>query len=100
MRRSIREWLKHPWREQVPKDLLDAYNITFSGYHGEKVLQHLLDNVYCTVYIGTDPIELASHNARRSVVQDVLQILDQARDPVKYRIEVDNGRDVAVAASS
>lgn len=86
---SFAEWLRHPWRIQESKDLLDAYNITFSGLHGQRVLQHILDNVYTTVYIGTDPVELAYHNARRSVVQDILQMLDRARAPEKYKIKIE-----------
>lgn len=86
--RSIVEWLIHPFEVQESKDLLDAYNITFSGLHGGRVLQHLLDNGYCTVYVGTDPIELAYHNGRRSVLQEILVLLDQARAPRKYDISV------------
>lgn len=88
MLHSFLEWMKHPFQVQEGKQLLDDYNVTFSSLHGQRVLQHLLDNVYCTVYIGSDPMELASHNARRSVIQEILTILDQARAPEKYSINV------------
>lgn len=93
MLRSITEWLKHPFKEQENKELLDALNVTFSTLYGQRILQHWLDSVYCTVYVGTDPIELAYHNGRRSVIQEVLVSLDQARDPVKYSIKIDQESD-------
>lgn len=98
----FKEWLKHPFRIQESKELLDAYNTTFSSLHGQRVIQHLLDNNYCTVYVGTDPIELAYHNGRRSVLQEILVTLDQAREPRKYDIKVEessNGRSIAEPAT-
>lgn len=95
MLHSIIEWLKHPFEIQDSKDLLDAYNNTFSPLSGQRVIQHLLDSIYCSVYVGTDSIELAYHNGRRSVIQEVLVTLDQARAPQKYELKIEEGAEDA-----
>lgn len=72
--------------------LLQSYQLAFNNYHAQVVLQHLLDDIYCTVYKGTDPIELAYHNGRRSVIDDILRNIDYATQPAKYEpVENMNG---------
>jgi hypothetical protein len=58
--------------------------VTFSTAQGQLVLQHLLDEVYCQTCPVQDPIALAMHNGRRSVVQEILENIDSANDPAKY----------------
>jgi hypothetical protein len=36
-------------------------------------MQHLLDNIFCTVYEGSEPDGAVIHNARRAVVLEILQ---------------------------
>ena len=74
----LSEWLKVLWSE--PKETIAYdYHATFATESGQRVLKHLMDNVYCQVYEGNDPVELASHNARRSVVHDILSNIHVAQ---------------------
>ena len=89
--KPIVDWLTTKWRrpaqpELEPARLLHAYGVTFGSPQGQVVLQHLLDQIYCTVYEGRDPIEAAHHNGRRSVVHEILESVDQAEAPGKYRV--------------
>lgn len=82
----IEAWLGRMWERAPDPGLLQAYRVTFSTLHGQQVLTHLVDSVYCTVCEGTDPIALATHNGRRTVVQEILENLDMAERPDKYRV--------------
>lgn len=82
----LRAWLQRKWSHALDPSLAESYRIVFGGLHGERVLQHLLDQVYCTVYEGHDPVELAKHAGRRSVVHELLENLDMAEQPDKYRV--------------
>lgn len=87
--RTFVEWFQRKW---MPPDeaMLRDYQHTFSTLHGQRVLQHLMDTVYCTVYEGTDLAEAFAHNARRSVVHDILYNLDRAANPGKYEVTTSN----------
>ena len=70
--------------------VLKAYQTTFTGSpSGQLVLQHLMDNIYCTVYEGTDVQAALVHNARRGVIHEILQNIDAAERPDKYNIRVE-----------
>lgn len=84
----VAEWLGYKWRTHDPQ-LLEAYRATFSSQQGRRVLQHLLDSTYCVVYEGTDPLAAVAHNARRSVVHEILMNIDAAEHPQKYIAEVE-----------
>lgn len=85
--RRFSQWLAHKWGRKEEADLTGAYRATFQTFHGQRVLNHLLDNVYCTIYEGTDPVEMAVHNGRRSVVHEILEVLDQGEHPEKYEVK-------------
>lgn len=89
----IRAWLKRLWGGQgiTPQDFL----LTFSSPHGARVLNHLVDNVYCKVYEGKEVSEMWMHEGRRSLVQEMLENIQIARDPKKYgfNIEAEEVRD-------
>lgn len=55
------------------QEILRCYQVTFSTPEGKVVLQHLIGQVYCQIYGGKDPIELAQANGRRSVVQEIME---------------------------
>lgn len=67
--------------------LAEAYRLTFSGFHGEQVLTHLMDSIYCRPYEGHDPMEMAMHNGRRSVVHEILENIDLAERPESYTVK-------------
>jgi hypothetical protein len=77
-------WLTRKWQPVVTDDVLRAYQLAFSTPEGQVVLQHLMDAVYCQVYVGKDPTELAMQNGRRSVVHEILENIDKATNPGKY----------------
>ena len=81
------DWLTWKWKTQDQAALLRAYQVTFSTPDGRQVLQHLLDQSYATVCESTNPIDLAVHNGRRSVIHDILINLDLADSPDKYNKE-------------
>jgi len=81
--RRFHEWLTRKWQRRDP-DLIRSYQVTFSTPDGRRVLQDLLDGVYCTVYEGTDPQAAVILNARRSLVQEILVNIDQGEHPDKY----------------
>jgi len=81
-------WFQHRW-VGVDENLLKDYLVTFSGLQGQRVLQHLMDSVYCTVYEGSNRDEALIHNARRTVIQEILENLDRAEHPQKYEVKVE-----------
>jgi hypothetical protein len=83
---SITKWLPLKWRLVREDHMLQAYPLTFNTIHGQVVLQHLIDTVYCQIYEGTDPIALAIHNGQRSVVHGILENIDRAASPAKYEV--------------
>jgi len=83
MTRRFTEWLTRRWSPQPLDELCVAYQITFSTPHGQLVLQHLLDEVYCQTCPSLDPIALATHNGCRSVVQDILEKIEIAESRTK-----------------
>ncbi len=81
------EWFQHRW--VTPDDTIARdYQATFGTLSGQRVLQHLLDNVYCTIYEGNDPNGPMILNARRSVIHEILQTLDAVEHPQKYVVPV------------
>lgn len=86
------EWLAHKWNRGTVAAVAQDYQVAFSTAQGQRVLQHLLDSVYCTVYEGTDPIAAALHNGRRSLVQEILENIDLADSPEKYRVRTEERR--------
>lgn len=85
--RRFSEWLAHKWGRKEEAGLIESYRAAFGSFHGQRVLNHLLDNVYCTIYEGKDPMEMAVHSGRRSVVHEILEVLDQAEHPEKYQVK-------------
>lgn len=83
---KIISWLPLKWRLMHTEQTLQAFPATFNSLHGQLVLQYLLDNIYCTVYEGTDPIGLANHNGQRQVVHLILEHIDRAQQPAKYAV--------------
>jgi hypothetical protein len=55
------------------QSILHAYQRLFASPDGQVVMQHLLDNIFCTVYEGPEPDGAVIHNARRTVVLEILQ---------------------------
>lgn len=82
----IRDWLARKWQREPQPTLTQDYQATFSTPHGQRVLQHLIDQVYCTVYEGKDSVEMAMHNGRRAVIQEILENIDVAEQPQKYEV--------------
>src|SRR5262245_5037271 len=94
MREIIRQWLAWPWRTRaadadaaIMAELAQSYLATFSGVHGTRVLLHLMDNVYCTVSSTDDPNAALVLNARRTVVEEILQNIEAAKRPTQVRVE-------------
>ena len=85
--RRFTEWLIHRWSRKLNPDLAECYRAVFSSLHGRRLLQHWLDQVYCTVYEGQNVHELWMHNARRAFVQEILENIDMAEFPDKYRVK-------------
>lgn len=83
----VTDWLSRKWQTQEQTALLRAYQVTFSTPEGRQVLQHLIDQSYATVCDSNNPIDLAVHNGRRSVIHDLLINLDLADTPDKYQKE-------------
>lgn len=84
------QWLQRKW-QPLPSDLMQSYQRTFASADGQRVLQHLIDSVYATTCEQTDGVALATHNGRRSVVQELLHNIDLAEWPDKYKQEVFDG---------
>ena len=84
MTRRFSQWLNRKWHRAEGAELLHAYQVTFSTPHGQLVLQHLLNEIYCQTCPTLEPIALAAHNGRRSVVQEILENIDTAESPVRF----------------
>lgn len=88
MTRRFLRWLGYKWRQPAQAQLVRSYHATFSTPDGQLVLQDLLDKVYCLIYEGTDVQQAVILNARRSVVQEILENIDLGEHPSKYVIPV------------
>lgn len=88
----IRAWLAHKWQREPQPTLAQDYQVTFSTPQGQRVLQHLFDHVYCTIYEGQDALAMAAHNGRRAVIHEILENLDLAESPEKYRVRIEKER--------
>ena len=88
MTRVLKEWLRRRWTRRIDQDLVHSYYVTFSTLDGQRVLSHLLDNVYFKVYEGCEPTIALVHNARRSIIQDILENIDAGEFPSKYNVPV------------
>lgn len=73
-------------RSGIDPDLAHAYYMTFSTDTGRRVLYHLVDTIYCSVYEGTDSVAAVCHNARRTVVEEILFNIDLGEHPDKHKI--------------
>lgn len=87
--KRFKEWLTWKWEKEPDPTLVRSYQVTFSTEHGRRVLQHLMDKVYCTIYEGSDPILMATHNGRRSLLHEILEDIDIAEHPGKYDIKLE-----------
>lgn len=85
---AFTRWLSRKWDRLPDAALAESYRATFGTLHGQRVLQHLIDGAYATVYEGNDPVELAHHNGRRSFMHEVLHNIDIGEHPEKYRDEI------------
>ena len=81
-------WLIPKWTRKTDDNIAQAYQITFSTPHGQLVLKHLLDTVYCQTCESLDPIALANENGRRFIVQTILEFIDAAENPAKHVVNV------------
>ena len=84
MLKTLARWLGPKWSRTIETDLAKSYHATFSTPDGQRVLQHLLDNIYFTTYGGVDPNTALVLNARRTVVQEILENIDLGERPHKY----------------
>lgn len=81
---TLHAWLARRWHRAPSEEVIHAYQVTFSTLHGQLVLQHLLNEIYCQTCPLNDPIALATHNGRRSVIHEILENLEQAESPVRF----------------
>jgi hypothetical protein len=79
----ITAWLLQKW--QPPReDIATHVRIMFASISGQIVKQHLMDSIYCTTTDNTDPQAAVILNARRSVIQELLELEDRNANPNKY----------------
>ncbi len=90
MFKQLIEWLERKWERKKEDDLRQAYLATFGTYHGKVVLDHLLTNIYMTIYEGKDPLEAAHHNGLRACVHQILENIDQGEHPEKYEVKTEH----------
>ena len=83
MKGTIAQWLSQKWLREEQPTLAESYRLAFSTGHGERVFRHLLDTIYCSIYEGENPHMALAHNARRSVVHEILENIDLAERPPK-----------------
>ena len=87
--RTLDQWFRRKWMTLAHPQLIRAYGSTFATHDGQLVLQHLLDHIYFVTYEGVDPQGAVIHNARRSVVHEILLNIDAAENPKKYELKVE-----------
>jgi hypothetical protein len=91
MSKRFREWLTRKWsRDLDARQLAEGYRVTFSTLHGQLVLQHLLDSVYCQVYEGNDSFLAGQHIGARRVVHTILLNIDVGEHPEKYDVTIED----------
>ena len=85
---SYRARIGQPSQRQADEfTIRKAYQVTFNSLHGQLVLQHLFDTIYCQVYEGTDAQAALVFNARRSVIHEILYNVDVATRPDHYTVK-------------
>lgn len=77
----LNQWLTSMWSQRAAPDTLALAYRDIPAI----VIRDLFDNTYCTVYQGSDLNECFAHNARRSVVHEILVNRDMALHPTKYQ---------------
>lgn len=87
MTSSMKKWLGRLWRIDADEQARQRAYLIFLSPEGELVLNDLLDNVYCQVIPNPDPLEALALEARRTVVHEILENVDRAKNPMKYRAE-------------
>lgn len=90
MTTRLKRWLGQMWQRPDYK-LIESYRVTYSGIHGELVMQDMLDNIYFTVCSSNKLEDLIAHNEKRKVVHEILKSIDIATRPQKYTTTVDTG---------
>lgn len=91
--RRFADWLTRKWSRTIDPSLVEDYRVVFSTASGQRILQHWLDQTYCTVYEGHDPMQAVAHNALRSFVHDILLNIDHAEQPQKYEVRQEGNSD-------
>jgi hypothetical protein len=81
MKKLLLDWYATKWQFSPP--IAQDFQAVFGSESGKRVMAWMMDNVYCTVYTGNDPIVAAHHTGRRSVVHEMLELLDQIENPRK-----------------
>lgn len=79
-------WLQGKWQKHEENDMLrQHFQICFGTDSGKIVLQWMIDEVYTTVSPSNEAQLLAEHNGQRALVHKILQVLDEAENPEKYK---------------
>jgi len=89
-------WLRDKWsRGDVDAaQLANDYRATFTTQAGNRVLQHMISEIYSTILEpasveSQNPQALAGHNARRSVIHEILDNIDLAENVVEMKEDND-----------
>ena len=90
MTRRFSQWLKDKWKPPDEKNLTQAYQIVFSTPHGRLLLDHWLSEVYCTVSLTSDHVDLATLNGQRAFLHIILEKIDEAENPKKYEVKTED----------
>ena len=88
--KTFLNWIKSRYgRRAEEKELLNAFEVTFSSVHGQLVIDYLIGTYYAATCNDYDGIKLAGHNGMRFVVQDILDKIDMAKNPSRYEVKVE-----------
>lgn len=84
---SLARWYKNKWTlRYIQEDVRFHYTATFGSVSGQFVLEHLFTNIYCQVTEDLNPQAAVVLNARRTVIHEILEMIDLHESPMKYRM--------------
>jgi arginine repressor len=87
--RTFAQWLTRKWQKPNEVVLAKAYQGFAASMDGQLLLQHWMDEIYCTVCPTDDALALARHNGKREFLNQILENIDIAMNPGKYEIKTE-----------
>lgn len=83
----IADWWNHKFQKQDPDKVLALYRDVFGTAAGRQIIMYWVDEILMKPPVSHDPYEAIHWKAQCHVIRDIINALDAAEHPDKYRQE-------------